>query len=50
MAARGIKHKELVDLALYREEQEVVEEGLRQILRSYPEYREEVAIKPYKEP
>jgi len=46
---RGIKPKELVDLALYRDEQEVIDEGVRYILRSHPEYRTEIAIKRYKE-
>jgi len=49
MAARGIKPKELVDLALYKDEQEVIDEGVRYILRSHPEYRIEIAIKRYKE-
>jgi len=49
MAVRGIKPKELVDLALYRDEQEVIDEGVRYILRSHPEYRTEIAIKRYKE-
>ena len=49
MAVRGIKPKELVDLALYKDEQEVIEEGVRYILRSHPEYRIEIAIKRYKE-
>lgn len=49
MAVRGIKPKELVDLALYKDEQEVIDEGVRYILRSHPEYRMEIAIKRYKE-
>lgn len=49
MSIRGIKPKELVDLALYKNEQEVIEEGVRYILRSHPEYRIEIAIKRYKE-
>lgn len=49
MSARGIKPKELVDLALYKDEQEVIDEGVRYILRSHPEYRVEIAIKRYKE-
>ena len=49
MAVRGIKPKELVDLALYKDEQEVIDEGVRYILRSHPEYRIEIAIKRYKE-
>jgi predicted HTH domain antitoxin len=49
MPARGIKPKELVDLALYKDEQEVIDEGVRYILRSHPEYRIEIAIKRYKE-
>jgi len=49
MAVRGIKPKELVDLALYKDEQEVIDEGVRYILRSHPEYRLEIAIKRYKE-
>jgi predicted HTH domain antitoxin len=49
MAVKGIKPKELVDLALYKDEQEVIEEGVRHILRSHPEYRIEIAIKRYKE-
>jgi len=49
MTIGGIKPKELVDLALYKDEQEVMEEGVRQILRSHPEYRMEIAIKRYKE-
>ena len=49
MTIRGIKPKELVDLALYRDEQEVIDEGVRYILRSHPEYRIEIAIKRYKE-
>jgi predicted HTH domain antitoxin len=49
MAVRGIKPKELVDLALYKDEQEVIDEGVRYILRSHPEYRIEIAVKRYKE-
>lgn len=49
MAVRGIKPKELVDLALYKDEQEVIDEGVRYILRAHPEYRMEIAIKRYKE-
>jgi len=49
MTIRGIKPKELVDLALYKDEQEVIDEGVRYILRSHPEYRMEIAIKRYKE-
>lgn len=49
MAVRGIKPKELVELALYKDEQEVIDEGVRYILRSHPEYRMEIAIKRYKE-
>jgi len=49
MAVSGIKPKELVDLALYKDEQEVIDEGVRHILRSHPEYRIEIAIKRYKE-
>ena len=49
MAVKGIKPKELVDLALYKDEQEVIDEGVRYILRSHPEYRIEIAIKRYKE-
>ncbi len=49
MSMRGINPKELVDLALYKDEQEVIDEGVRQILRSHPEYRIEIAIKRYKE-
>ena len=49
MAVRGVKPKELVDLALYENEQEVIDEGVRHILRSHPEYRVEIAIKRYKE-
>ncbi|MCK4394908.1 UPF0175 family protein [Candidatus Bipolaricaulota bacterium] len=49
MAVRGIKPKELVDLALYKDEQEVIDEGVRHILRSHPEYKIEIAVKRYKE-
>jgi len=49
MTVGGIKPKELVDLALYKDEQEVIDEGVRYILRSHPEYRMEIAIKRYKE-
>jgi len=49
MTVREIKPKELVDLALYKDEQEVINEGIRYILRSRPEYRIEVAVKRYKE-
>jgi len=49
MTGRGIKPKEFVDLALYKDEQEVIDEGVRYILRSHPEYRIEIAIKRYKE-
>lgn len=49
MAVKEINPKELVDLALYKDEQEVIKEGVRQILRSHPEYRIEIAIKRYKE-
>lgn len=49
MPVRRIKPKELVDLALYKDEQEVIEEGVRHILRSHPEYKIEIAVKRYKE-
>jgi predicted HTH domain antitoxin len=49
MTVGGIKPRELVDLAFYKDEQEVIEEGIRHILRSHPEYRVEIAIKRYKE-
>ena len=48
MTVKGIKPKELVELDLYRDEQEVVEEGIRHILMSHPEYKIEIAVKRYK--
>lgn len=48
MTVRDIEPEELVDIGLYEDEGEVVEEGIRQILRSHPEYKLEIAIERYK--
>jgi predicted HTH domain antitoxin len=49
MITAGIKPKELVDLGLYENEQHVIEEGIRHILRQNPEYKIEIAIERYKD-
>jgi len=45
----SIKPTELVALGLYGNEQDVIEDGIRHILRSHPEYKIEIAVKKYKE-
>ncbi len=45
----GIKPTELVALGLYGNEQDVIDDGIRHILRSHPEYKIEIAIKKYRE-
>ena len=49
MIITEINPKELVDLGFYEDEQHVIEEGIRHILRDNPEYRIEIAVKRYKE-
>jgi predicted HTH domain antitoxin len=43
-----IEPKELVDLGLYKSEDEVIEDGVRHILLGHPEYRIEIAVEKYK--
>lgn len=49
MRTETIKPEELVELGLYKDEQEVLEEGIRHILRLHPEYKIEIAVKRYKD-
>ena len=49
MIVTEIKPKELVDLGLYENEQQVIEEGIRHILKNNPEYKTEIAVKRYKD-
>ena len=44
-----IKTREFVDLGLYESERDVIEDGIRHILRSHPEYRIEIAVEKYKQ-
>jgi len=46
--AINIKPIELVALGLYGNVQDVIDDGIRHILRSHPEYKMEVAIHKYK--
>jgi len=46
--ANSIKPSELVALGLYGNEQDVIDDGIRHILRSHPEYKIEIAVKKYK--
>ncbi len=43
-----IEPKELVNIGLYKSEREVIEDGIRHILLSHPEYRIEIAVEKYK--
>jgi predicted HTH domain antitoxin len=43
-----IRPKDLVRLGLYRNEREAVEDGIRHLLLSHPEYRVEIAVERYK--
>jgi len=45
----SIKPTELVALGLYGTEQDVIDDGIRHILRSHPEYKIEIAVKKYKQ-
>lgn len=47
MSVSGIKPKDLVALDAFETEQDVIDEGIRKILRSHPEYRLEIAITQY---
>jgi len=47
--ANSIKPTELVALGLYGNEQDVIDDGIRHILRSHPEYKIEIAVKKYKQ-
>ncbi|MCS4184998.1 UPF0175 family protein [Salinibacter ruber] len=49
MITTGIEPQELVDLGFYDDEQHVIEEGIRHILRKHPEYKIEIAIERYKD-
>ncbi len=42
-----VKAAELVALGLYGDEQDVIDDGIRRILRSHPEYRREIAVQRY---
>ena len=44
-----IKAKEFVDLGLYESERDVIEDGIRHILRSHPEYKIGIAVEKYKQ-
>lgn len=44
-----IKTKEFVDLGLYDSERDVIQDGIRHILRSHPEYKIEIAVEKYKQ-
>ena len=44
-----LKAKEFVDLGLYEGERDVIEDGIRHILRSHPEYKIEIAVEKYKQ-
>jgi len=46
--AISVKPNELVDLGLDENEQDVIDDGIRHILRAHPEYKIEIAIKKYK--
>lgn len=43
-----IEPKELVNIGLYKNEREVIEDGIRRILLSHPEYKIEIAMEKYK--
>jgi len=43
-----IRPKDLVRLGLYRTEREAVEDGIRHLLLSHPEYRVEIAVDRYR--
>ncbi len=47
--ANSVKPTELVALGLYGNEQDVIDDGIRHILRSHPEYKIEIAVKKYKQ-
>jgi len=44
-----IKTKEFVDLGLYETERDVIQDGIRHILRFHPEYKIEIAVEKYKQ-
>ena len=43
-----IKTKEFVNLGLYESERDVIQDGIRHILRSHPEYKIEIGVEKYK--
>ena len=47
--ANGFKPTELVSLGLYGNEQDVIDDGIRHILRSHPEYKIEIAVNKYRQ-
>ena len=47
--ANSIKPTELVALGLYGNEQDMIDDGIRHIFRSHPEYKIEIAVKKYKQ-
>lgn len=47
--ANSINPTELVALGLYGNEQDVIDDGIRHILRSHPEYKIVIAVKKYKQ-
>ncbi|MCS3672835.1 putative HTH domain antitoxin [Salinibacter ruber] len=49
MITTGIEPQELVDLGFYDDEQHVIEEGIRHILRKNPEYKIEIAVERYED-
>ena len=44
-----IEPKKLVELGLYKSELEVIEDGIRHLLRSHPEFRMRIAVEKYKQ-
>ena len=44
----SIEPKELVDLGFYKSEPDVIEDGIRHLLRSHPEFRMRIAVEKYK--
>lgn len=47
MSSSPIGPEEVVAADLFADEQEVIEEGIRQLLRAHPEYKTEIAVHRY---
>jgi len=45
----NITPTELVALGIYGNERDAIDDGIRHILRSHPEYKIEIAVKKYKQ-